>query len=320
MNVAGSLDLSVRVARRKQEAREVISLELVPHDGGMLPNFEAGSHIDVEVASDLVRQYSLCNDPARNDGYRLGILLDPQSRGGSRGVHAFDIGKRIRISRPRNLFPLMETATRSVLVAGGIGVTPLMAMAYRLFTLSKSFDFHYCARHETGAAFRDELASAPFSQSMFFHYDTDEELRRFSPVRDLPKPETDYHLYTCGPEGFMAFITGAAAALGYPSERIHQEHFTTSCQQGSRFKVTLARSGATYEIPENRSIAQVLSSAGLSLELSCEQGMCGTCLVPVLEGIPDHRDIYQTDDEKAANSHVAICCSRATGAHLIIDL
>lgn len=314
--------LDVQVAGREQQADGVIVLELLPTDGKALPPFEAGAHVDVQVGPDLVRQYSLCGDPARSDRYRLGILLDPATRGGSAAAHErFHVGERIRIGVPRNNFPLAGDAGRSVLVGGGIGITPLLAMAHHLDAAKRDFTLHYCTRTRGKAAFLDELAKAPYGGNVRLHFDDGPAEQRFNPARDLPPPAGGAHLYVCGPTGFMDWVIGAARAQGYPEARIHKEYFGAQVDTtGDAFEVVLSKTGRTVPVPAGRSIVEALKGVGIRVEVSCEQGVCGTCLCDVLEGVPDHRDSYLTDEEREANDQMTLCCSRAKTPQLVLDL
>lgn len=314
--------LSVVIARRKSEADGILSLDLVPVAGTSLPPFEAGSHIDVMIAPDLVRQYSLCNDPAESGLYRLGILLEPQSRGGSSAVHkSFTEGQTISISPPRNNFHLAETASRSILVAGGIGVTPLLAMAHRLTALGGQFDLHYCTRSRSRTAFTDHIATSPFAGRTHFHQDDGAPAQLFTAEKYLAHPEPGTHLYICGPKGFMDHVIAGAHLHGWPPERIHLEYFTADVSlEGDSLTVIAKRSGKTVQVPADKSIANALIDAGIDVPLSCEQGICGTCLTTVLEGIPDHRDMILSDDEKAENKLITVCCSRGKTPTLVLDI
>lgn len=314
--------LEVVILRRTVEAEGIVSLELASADGAALPPFEAGAHIDVHAAPGVIRQYSLCNDPAETHRYVLAVLLDPQSRGGSSAVHAtFREGQRIRIGLPRNNFPLVEGAGRSVLVAGGIGITPLLAMAYRLHALGAEFEIRYCSRTRSRTAFLDPLAAAPFAGRVVLHLDDGPEEQRFAAPTCLPSPAADDHLYVCGPAGFMDAVCAGARALGWAEENLHLEHFGAAVDStGGGFTVRAARSGVTVEVAEGETIAEALERAGVDVLTSCEQGVCGVCLTPVLEGEPDHRDVYQTAEEKASNEHMTICCSRSRSKVLVLDI
>ena len=312
--------IEVRILRRTEAAEGIIALDLAAPEGVLLPAFEAGAHVDVHVGPGVVRQYSLCNDPAESSRYRLGILLDPQSRGGSSEIHrSFAEGRTIRISVPRNNFRLEETATKSILLGGGIGVTPLLAMAFRLHALGKDFELHYCTRSRDRTAFMEDIARASFADRVFIHHDDGPPEQRFDPA-SLPRPEAGIHLYVCGPTGFMDWVIGGAKARGYDDDHIHKEYFNAEVDvSGDSFVVEARRSGKTVTVPADKSIADALSAVGVALPLSCEQGVCGTCLVDVIEGIPDHRDMYQTDAEKASNKQITPCCSRAKTPKLVLD-
>ena len=314
--------LQVEIAERRRAADDIIVLDLVPVDGTVLPRFEPGAHVDVEVGPGLLRQYSLCGDPSRSDRYRLGILLDPASRGGSTGVHTrFHPGERIRISLPRNNFPLAQGASSTVLLGGGIGITPLLAMAHHLHAVGLPFTLHYCARSRTKAAFLDELAAAAYAANVHVHFDDGDAAQRLDPARDLPAPEEGAHLYVCGPTGFMDWVIASAGALGFPGAQIHKEYFTAEVDTGGdAFEVELSRSGQVVPVAAGQSIVAALSAVGVHVDVSCEQGVCGTCLCEVQHGVPDHRDSYLTGDEKAANDQMTLCCSRSKTPRLVLDL
>ncbi len=318
-NNAGLIE--VKIVKRDVVAEDIIALELAPAGGGSLPLADAGAHIDVHVAPGIVRQYSLCNDPAVPGSYRLGVLKEAESRGGSAGIHAnFQPGQTVTISAPRNNFVLAETAPNSILLGGGIGVTPLIAMAYRLQRLGKNFELHYCTRNQARTAFAAELAATPFAARVHIHLDDGALSQKFDPAT-LPPAASGTHLYVCGPGGFMEWVISNAEKLGYPDERIHREYFNAEIDtSGGAFTVEARRSGKSVVVPEGKSIADALSEIGIDLPLSCEQGVCGTCLVDVISGLPDHRDMYQTDGEKASNKQMTPCCSRSLSPVLVLDV
>jgi ferredoxin-NADP reductase len=313
--------LQVEIVGRREDADGIVVLDLVPAEGGALPAFEPGAHVDVDIGPDLVRQYSLCGEPSRTDRYRLGILRDPASRGGSAAIHErFHVGARIRISPPRNNFPLAEGAA-AVLLGGGIGITPLLAMAHRLHAEGLPFTLHYCARSRDKAAFLQDLASAPYARDVRLHFDDEEPAQRLDPRRDFPAPASGAHLYVCGPTGFMDWVIAAAGVLGFPEDRVHKEYFGAEVDtRGDAFEVVLSRSGRAVPVAAGQSIVAALKTVGVKVEVSCEQGVCGTCLCEVLEGTPDHRDSYLTDEEKAGNDQMMLCCSRAKTPRLVLDL
>ncbi len=314
--------LQVIVQRVTRQAERVVALDLVAENGGELPPFEAGAHIDVHIATGIVRQYSLCSDPADRTRYRIAVLLEAASRGGSATIHdAFHEGRRVRITHPRNAFALDPAAPRAVLVAGGIGVTPLIAMAHALHRGGTSFALHYCAHSRATAPFLEELESGPMGNAIELYLGAGAEARRFDAARVLAE-EPDAHVYVCGPSRLQDAVVAAAEAAGWGPERIHRERFTADVdRKGDPFTVTAARSGITLVVPPERSIAQMLEEQGVAVPVSCEQGVCGTCVTRVLEGEVDHRDLFLTDAEKATNTRMTICCSRArAGETLVLDI
>ncbi len=314
--------LNLVVTRREMHGPDIVVVELRAVAGGELPPFEAGSHVDVEITSGLKRQYSLCGDPSDRTHYRLGILQVAESRGGSREAHLQLLtGKEVRISRPRNHFPLHPDATHHVLIAGGIGITPLLAMAIDLHRRGSEFVLHYCARSRASAAFVDELTHSPFADRVVFHFDDGAAEQRLAPARDLPPPAADTHVYFCGPTGFMTWIEESSRSLGFAPSQLHKEHFSAEVSSaGGAFEVHLARTGITVQVPEGLSIVKALAGAGVKVETMCGQGVCGTCLCDVIEGTPDHRDSYLTDEEHQENSQMTLCCSRSLSPRLVLDL
>lgn len=313
--------LNVIVRKRELQGDSVVVLDLALPDGRPLPAFEAGAHVDIHVAPGLVRQYSLCGDPGNATVYRLGVLKDPGSRGGSTGVHEVLVeGRQVAISAPRNHFPLAPEASRSILIGGGIGVTPMIAMAYTLNARMQPFELHYCARSRSSSAFLDELAIMDFADRVSTYFD-DEEAPRLDLKGVLGHGQAGVHVYTCGPAGFMDWVIAQAKEQGYADEHIHREYFQIEVDaSGHSFEVVAARSGKSVQVAEGQSILEALADVGIKIDMSCEQGVCGTCLCTVLEGEPDHRDVYLTDDEKADNDQILVCCSRARSKKLVLDI
>jgi len=317
--------IPVRVARRWQETKEIAALELVAEGAAKLPAFEADAHVDVEVAPGLVRQYSLCNDPADRDRYVIGVLRAPDSRGGSAAVHQrLNQGDVIRIGAPRNLFALAKDAPHHVLLAGGIGVTPVMAMAHDLAVRQASFTLHYCARTRAQAAFLEVLGSPALAARATLHFDDEHGQERFDSRRCLSDQPAGAHVYVCGPTGFRQAAVDAARSLGWPDTHVHREVFSqavTDIDGADRpFELELARSRRVVVVSGDSTALQALRAAGVELPSSCESGVCGTCLTTVLQGSPDHRDSYLTPAEQAAGDCFLPCCSRAFGARLTVDL
>jgi vanillate O-demethylase ferredoxin subunit len=317
------MDLAVKVLRRTQEAVGIVSLELARPDGASLPAFSAGSHIDVQVPGGPVRQYSLCNDATENHRYRIAVLRDAASRGGSVGMHdAVREGDTLQISEPRNHFPLVH-AKRTLLFAGGIGVTPLLCMAQRLAAIGADFTLHYSARSRDRVAFHDEIMASPFAQRVQFHLDDGGPGQILNVPAALGAPDADTHIYICGPGGYINHVVQNAQGMGWPQAQIHLEYFSATPQDHSTdgaFDVKLASSGKTVRVAAGQSVVQALQAQGIEILTSCEQGVCGTCITRVLEGECDHRDLYFTDEEKAKNDQFTPCCSRAKSAVLVLDL
>lgn len=315
--------IKVRVASRAQAAEGIVRLDLVCPEGRDLPPFDAGAHVDLFLGNGLTRQYSLCNDPADRGHYRIAVLREPSSRGGSAYVHeALTEDATLEISTPRNLFALDETAAEHLLFAGGVGVTPILAMARRLQTLGLPFVFHYCARDRSRAAFLDELAVAPFADAVRLSFDTEPETR-LDLDRALTAPTPGRRLYVCGPGGFMSHVIDGALARGWAPDQIRKEHFAAApAPEGENrpFELVIHSTGQVVPVSADQTAAQALEAAGVFVPVSCEQGVCGTCLTRVTDGEPDHRDAFQTDDERAANGQFTPCCSRARTPRLVLDL
>lgn len=313
--------LDVVVVDRVDHAPGIAVFELERHDGSPLPPFDAGAHIDVDVGGGMIRQYSLCGVPGETTRYRIGVLNDPASRGGSRAIHRnFTTGVEVRISPPRNHFPLDVAAERTVLIGGGIGITPMIAMSHALKAATRPFELHYCGRSRAQVGFLDELAEH-FAAEAHFHFDDEPEDRRFI-ARDCLTGQPDgTHVYVCGPSGFMDWVIASAREAGYPDRRIHFEYFGADVDtHGAAFEVVAGRSGLVVPVGENTTIIEALAAAGIKVRKSCEQGVCGTCLCDVIEGVPDHKDKFLTEDEKAANDQIVVCCSRSKTPRLVLDI
>ena len=315
--------IDVKIASKTKLAKDIAGLELVPADGGTLPPFTAGSHIDMHLGNGLIRQYSICNDPSDRACYRLGVLREAEGRGGSQAVHALETGQHVQISEPRNHFALSSEARYSLLIAGGIGITPILSMAQALHTQGASFELHYCARTEERMAFRYELLSSDFADRVHLHFDDGDDAQKFDIAGLSQGPDAGTHLYVCGPTGFMDAVL-ASAAKGWPATAVHREYFAVAPQApdgGDRpFKIKIASTGQIVDIPADAAAIDVLEELGFDIPKSCEQGICGTCITKVLEGIPDHRDYVLTDEEHAENDQMTVCCSRAHSDLLVLDL
>ncbi|MCI3207360.1 MULTISPECIES: PDR/VanB family oxidoreductase [Pandoraea] len=316
--------MKVRLANKRDVATDICEFELVSVDGSALPAFTAGAHIDVHVADGCVRQYSLCNAPGETHRYCLGVLRDPQSRGGSVGMHALTVGTEIEISAPRNHFPLADSAKHSILLAGGIGVTPILCMAEALAASEASFEVHYCTREPARTAFRDRFAREGIAAKTRLYFDSEGERADLDAI--LAQPSGGKHLYVCGPAGFIEAVLARAEAAQWPEGNVHREYFAAPVHESAdgeadrAFQVKLHSSGRVIDVPAGETIVAALAAQGVEVQMSCEQGVCGTCLTRVIDGTPDHRDVYLTDDERAANDQILPCCSRSKSAMLVLDL
>lgn len=316
--------LSVRVARKALEAEGICSFELVGADGAPLPAFSAGSHVDVSLPGGLSRQYSLCNDPTETHRYLIAVLRDPASRGGSATMHdAVQQGDALTISTPKNHFALAHEAGSHLLLAGGIGITPLLCMAERLSNVGAAFQMHYCTRSRARTAFAQRIAASAFAPRVQFHHDDGPAGQRLDVAALLADRPAGRHLYVCGPQGFMDTVLGSARAQGWPEAQLHYEFFSADVAPlagDAAFEVQLASSGRIVVVPADRSIVHALAAAGVTVATSCEQGVCGTCLTRVIAGVPEHRDLYLTPEEQAAGDQFLPCCSRSRSARLVLDL
>jgi vanillate O-demethylase ferredoxin subunit len=315
--------LRVRVARKSTEALDIVSLELVSVGNETLPPFSAGSHVDLHLPNGLIRQYSLCNDPRESHRYLLCILRDPASRGGSHAVHhLINEGDELRVSAPKNHFALARGTQHSLLLAGGIGVTPILCMAERLAALSASFEMHYCTRAPERTAFRQRIADSSFANRVQFHFNSAAPQQQFNLEKLIASVVPGTHLYVCGPKGFMDAVLAAARAQGWSEDRLHYEFFAGAAPttDGQAFQVRLAISNRTVDVSAGQSVVAALAGIGVEIPVSCEQGVCGTCLTRVLDGEPDHKDMYLTPQEQARNDQFLPCCSRSRSALLVLDL
>lgn len=315
----------LRVAHIWREAEDITGLDLVAPHGGSLPPFAAGAHVLLELPGGLTRQYSLCNDPAERHRYRLAVLRARDSRGGSAYVaERLRAGDEIEIQGPRNNFPLTIGGRDTLLIAGGIGITPLFSMMFELVRHGRPFRLIYCTRSPAHAAFRQELAAPPFAAHVAFIHDNGDPEHGVDLGELLAGLTPGTEVYCCGPQGLMSAVRGAGAHL--PAGSLHFESFSAPAEKPiqvddtSSFEIELARSGRVLTVPEGKSILNVLRADGFKADSLCEEGYCGTCVVPLLAGEADHRDTVLSDAERAQNRAIAICCSRARSRRLTLDL
>lgn len=318
--------LSLLVRQIRFEAVGINSYELVDPDGENLPAWDAGSHLDIHLAGGLIRQYSLCGDPADCTRYVIAVLKEETGRGGSRLLHeTLQVQNMINVSPPRNNFAIAPHASRHILIGGGIGITPLKAIAHALDAAGKDFSLYYCAKTPQHAAFRNELDAIGDTK---FYYDGGNPANGLDFATLLENHTEGTHVYYCGPGGFMAAC--ATATAHWPKDAVHSEHFKTPALRPAtappdaaeiaveNFAVEIASTGAVFDIPADRSIVDVLVDAGIVIETSCVSGLCGTCKVKYLNGTVDHRDFILSDEER--QDYLTACVSRASGSKLILDL
>jgi ferredoxin-NADP reductase len=315
-----SAELVVR--RRRKVADEIVALELADPQGNVLPTWEPGAHVDLMFTDGLVRQYSLCGDPAETDVWRVGVLHDPNSRGGSQYVHdELPEGATVRVRGPRNHFDLVDS-DRYLFIAGGIGITPIMTMVNAAERAGAEWTLLYLGRSLSTMAFRDELLLHSPSQVTVWPSDQN---GHFDLKALLTDPGDDTLVYCCGPEVLMSAVEDACAR--WPDGGLHIERFaakTVSADAAAEaldeFEVVCHRSGITVHVPADLSILEALEDADVPILGSCYEGVCGTCEAKILEGSPAHRDSVLTTAEHASNTVLMTCVSRSCTERIVLDL
>ncbi|MGE0294550.1 MAG: 2Fe-2S iron-sulfur cluster-binding protein [Hyphomonadaceae bacterium] len=253
-------------------------------------------------------------------------MREPNSRGGSITVHdTLQVGQTLEISAPRNHFPLDPTKGRRVLLAGGIGITPILSMAHQSLREGCSFAMHYCARTAAKMAFTKRIKQSAIAPYCIFHLDDGPDPQKLDMGAALANPAQSDQLYVCGPAGFIEAALTSATANGWREPQVHREFFSAPATErdasaDEAFTVVLARLGLNVLVPSGVSIVEALEAEGVSVPTSCAEGICGMCVVPVLEGTPEHRDFVLTDDEHARNDRITACCSRSKTPILVLDL
>src|SRR5437764_10736377 len=315
--------MQLRIRSITYLAEDINGYELVDPNGHDLPRFTAGSHIGVKLGEAVWRDYSLWNDPAERRRYCIAVLREKLGEA-SRHLHdQVRVGDTVEVALPRNHFPLVEEADRHLLLAGGIGITPVMAMIAELKRRRADFTLHYCTRSPEKAAFRDELDLLAAMGKVVFHYDGGDPAKGLDIAALLRQPLPGTHLYYCGPAGMMA--AAKAASAHWPAESVHCEYFKgpaaappARLEDDRAFVVKLRDSGGTYDVSPGETILDVLRRHGVDTRSSCELGYCGACLTRYVDGEVDHRDPIL--NEAARKTHLLICCSRAKSAELVLDL
>ena len=315
--------MQLDIRARHLIAEDILSLELAAPDGAELPAFTAGAHIDLHLPNGLNRSYSLVNDPIERHRYVISVNREADGRGGSAFVHTrLQPGDTLEVTGPRNNFALVEDASEVLLIAGGIGITPLYCMIQRLERIGQPWQLFYAARSRNKAAYLSELLALETSNPGRVHLHFNDEHAGLPPhmAATVATASPDAHLYCCGPAPMLAAFLKATADR--PQSFVHVEYFSAAHEAATQggYTVELARSRRSFHIPEGKTILNVLLDAGVSVDYSCEEGTCGTCETPVLEGEPDHRDSWLTPAERASGKTMMICCSGSRGGKLVLDL
>ncbi|MES3004063.1 MAG: PDR/VanB family oxidoreductase [Pseudomonadota bacterium] len=312
-------DLTLVVRSVRREACDIVSLLLASADGRALPAFTTGAHLSFKLAAGLERQYSLCNESGES-GYVVGVRLEAASRGGSAAMHALREGDVIKARPPVNQFEVDWSAEHLVLVAGGIGITPLLAMARAARSKGKSFELHYFARSGEHAAFVEEIRAFESNATLHLGVPVDDVARELRAI--VGERRTGAQLYMCGAPPFMNAVREAAAQ--WPASAIHCEYFrpdeTRATAEAAPFDIVVSSTGARFTVAADSSMLQTLEANGVIPDSSCREGLCGMCVVPVLEGIPDHRDDFLGDEARRAGELVALCVSRSKSPVLVLGI
>lgn len=312
--------LTLRVRKIRHETPDIASFELVDPDGHALPSFTAGAHLDIRITDKLRRQYSLCNDPKERDRYVVAVLKDPAGRGGSQAMHDIAEGAMLTVSEPINRFPLAGREAHShLLLAGGIGVTPMMAMIAELEAQKRPWHMHYCTRSRDRSAFLDRLEPYIAANKVELHHDNGDPAKGLDIGKALSNFEIGTHLYYCGPAGFM---TAAKKAVGaWPTYNVHCEYFEAAedrpASENGPFQVKIKSTGQVLDVPADKTIVAVLRENGFDISTECEDGYCGTCITRYLEGEPEHRDTVLSEGER--KTYVMVCCARSKSPMLVLD-
>lgn len=314
---------TVRIEQIAFEATGILRYVFVDPDGGLLERFEAGAHIDVHIGDDGIRQYSLCGAPENSRQYEIAVLRDEQGQGGSVALHEqFRAGDTVTISVPRNHFPLSEHASRHLLLAGGIGVTPMIAMIRELEAKGRNYEMHYCTRSPATTAFMPFLASRIEQGLVHIHHDNGNPAQGLDISALLQEQVEGTHLYFCGPGGFMEAVKTASSH--WKNDTVHFEYFAAPVKSAeltaadTPFVVCIKDTGARFDVPVGKSIVAVLRENGFPVDTHCEDGYCGTCLTRYVEGEPDHRDVVLDAEDRS--QFMLICCSRAKSKEIVLDI
>jgi ferredoxin-NADP reductase len=318
-NKPETTQLRATVHAIRYEAQRVVSVELRPQPGSNFPDFDPGAHIDVCLPNGMVRSYSLCNSAEDKDLYVIGVLKVDSGRGGSRYMHEqLRVGATIEISKPRNNFPLHEGALHTVLIAGGVGITPILSMARRLRALGQSVELLYCARSRVEAAFVRDVEALGIDVKWHFN---DEHGERVDLFEFLATRRHDAHFYACGPTQMLDDFEHHCGELGLA--QVHVERFAARnapAETTKPYRVELSRSRRMLDVTPGKTLLQTLLDAGIEVSHGCKQGVCGACKTRVLAGEPDHRDTVLDASERGSNAVMTVCVSGCKSESLVLDL
>jgi reductive dehalogenase len=311
--------VQVVVTKAQAMTPEITKYELQSVDGSDLPEWTAGAHLDIVVTPEYLRQYSMSGDPADRSKYQIGVLKEPNGRGGSKMMHRiFSEGRKVFVSKPINHFPLVENATRNLLMGGGIGITPMIAMAHSLYAQRVDFTLHYSFAERATAGFLDDLAQVPWAANVQFH---DSAMGTRADLNTILQHIKGAHVYTCGPERYMSAVIDAATLGGFPENARHLEYFAVPEQpeyENHAFTLRLARSGREFVVPPDQSATDVLANAGVAIDVKCSDGICGVCKCGLVSGDVEHRDFVLSNKQRETS--VILCQSRAKTAGAVIEV
>lgn len=314
------MTIEVTINEKSALTDNICRLRLSALNGVELPKPTAGSHIDIHLPNGLVRQYSLCSELDTND-YEIAVLNEPQGRGGSAYIHTnLIVGDTLSISEPKNLFALESSAKKTLLIAAGVGITPILTMAEHLLQQGADFSLHYCAKSPEQTAYIERIKNSNLAKFSHFHFSQSSRIN-FAEV--IPAGHNELHLYVCGPAAFNDAVIECATAKNWQSANIHREYFSAApidhSDDGS-FEIEISSSGEILNVPADQSMLNVLEDNGYFIPVACEEGVCGTCTTGLLSGEADHKDVFMSAEEHAQMDQITPCCSRAKSARLKLDL
>ncbi len=312
--------VQVEISKAEAMATDLIKYEFKPVDGKPLPLWTAGAHLDIVIAPDFLRQYSLSGDPANRDHFQIAVLREEEGRGGSKLLQRiFDEGRRVFVSKPINHFPLDPGATHSILMGGGIGITPMLAMAHELHAQGKSFEVHYSGRSRDTMGFLEDIPNFAWADKLHLHITA--EGTRIDLDKALAGYQAGWHVYTCGADRYMTSVMEAAQTAGFPEDARHLEYFSVPEQPdyvNHPFTLKLAKSGKTFEVPAHKTAADVLIEHGFPVDLKCSDGICGVCKCGLVAGDVEHRDFVLSNAQR--KTQIILCQSRAADENGVLEI